>query len=225
VKYWRSRKSKQSIKAELDVFRDSVVGMRTAEKNYLPMVARDDDNVEHPKGTLTVQPTAKVQWCWKETPHMMDQHDAENIVGDPAHCWIKYDNDSNSKLEVTFQKQGRQANFSPRPGYVLDFTTMTQTKTATMFQREVQRVVECASPQHDGTETIDLKDAQVGETLPSGIRKEPQMVLVKGDVVRISKQRPDGWAFGTKVRMLCVSFCIRSASTEVLTNLLVVSTC
>jgi hypothetical protein len=199
--------------------------MRTAEKNYLPMVARDDDNVEHPKGTLTVQPTAKVQWCWKDTPHVMDQRDAEKLVGDPAHCWIKYNTDSNYKLEAAFQKQGRQANFSPMPGYVLDFTTMTLTQTATGFQRDVQRVVECASQQDHGPKTIDLKDAQVGETLPSDIRKEPQMVLVKGDVVQISKQRSDGWAFGTKVRMLCFSFCIRSASTEVLTNLLVVSTC
>jgi hypothetical protein len=31
------------------------------------------------------------------------------------------------------------------------------------------------------------------------------MVLVKGDVVQISKQRPDGWAFGTKVSTLSLS--------------------
>jgi ABC-type branched-subunit amino acid transport system substrate-binding protein len=208
VKYWRSRKSKQRIKSELDAFRDSVVGMRTAEKYYLPTVVVGDNgnDVENPKATATKeQPMTNAQWCWKETPHVMDRHNAEVIAGDPADCWIKYDEDSNAKLEVAFQKDGGNGDFSPIPGYVVSFTTMTQTKSATGFQREVRRLVEDAGQQDNGAKQLGLEDAQVGGILPSDIRKEPQMVLVKGDVVQISKQRPDGWAFGTKVRILSLS--------------------
>jgi hypothetical protein len=210
IKYWRSRKSKQRIKSELDAFQDLVVGMRTAEKYYLPTVIVGDNNgndVENPKATTSTtvhdQPTKKVQWCWKETPHVMDRHDAEVIVGDPADCWIKYDEDSNAKLEVAFQSG--HGEFSPMPGYVVSLIAMTQTKSATGFQRDVQRLVEDAADgqQDNGAkQLLGLDDAQVGGTLPFDIRKEPQMVLVKGDVVQISKQRPDGWAFGTKVRII-----------------------
>jgi ABC-type branched-subunit amino acid transport system substrate-binding protein len=207
VKYWRSRKSKRRIKSELDAFQDLMVGMRTAEKYYLPTVVSDSGNdVENPKATATTeQPTKNVQWCWKETPRVMDRHDTEVIVGDPANCWIKYDEDSNAKLEVAFNILGGARYFSPMPGYVVTFAAMTQTKTATGFQRDVQRLVEDAGQQDNGAKQLGLEDAQIGGALPSDIRKEPQMVLVKGDIVQISKQRPDGWAFGTKVRILSLS--------------------
>jgi hypothetical protein len=186
--------------------------MRTAEKYYLPTVVGDNNgnDVENPKATTAttgMQSTTKVQWCWKETPYVMDRHDAEVIVGDPADCWIKYDEDSNAKLEVAFQ--GGHGECSPMPGYVVSFIAMTQTKSATCFQRDVQRLVEDADGQQDNgaKQLLGLDDAQVGGTLPFDIRKEPQMVLVKGDVVQIqiSKQRPDGWAFGTKVLILSLS--------------------
>jgi hypothetical protein len=84
---------------------------------------------------------------------------------------------------------------------------MVQTKPATGFQRDVQRLVESA-PTVQPDREIDLSDAQVGEGLPAELLGEPQMVLVTGDVIQISKQRPDGWAFGTKV---CCVFSYRLA--------------
>jgi plastocyanin len=139
---------------------------KTAEKYYLPNDVGDNGNdVENPKATATtVQPTTNVQWCWKdETPCVMDRHDAEGIVGDPADCWIKYDEDSNAKLEVAFQKQGGHGYFSPMPGYVVSFTAMTQTKSATSFfqQRDVQRLVEDAGQRDNGAKQLGLEDAQV----------------------------------------------------------------
>jgi hypothetical protein len=51
-------------------------------------------------------------------------------------------------------------------------------------------------------EKMDLTKAKFAEPLPSDLFGEPQMVLVTGDVIQISSQREDGWAFGTKVSFL-----------------------
>jgi hypothetical protein len=78
-----------------------------------------------------------------------------------------------------------------------------QTKTATGFQRSVQRLVEQHNKKDSAAKEIDISEIQMGDVLPSEILEEPQMVMVKGDIVQISKQRPDhGWAFETKVRLL-----------------------
>jgi hypothetical protein len=116
---------------------------------------------------------------------------------------MKYDDDKNDKLESAYQLQGKKGSCSPLPGYIVDFDEMIQTKVATGFERAVQRMVE-----NDGinvdieaqTKEVDLANVKVGDALPEELRGEPQMVLVTGDVLQISTQRPDGWAFATKVR-------------------------
>ena len=145
----------------------------------------------------------KVQWCWQETSHLISNHAPDSIVGDPADGWIKYDNDTSAKLEAAFQKQDKKGKFSPLPGYRVDFDTMIQTKLATYFQRAVQRLVHSSSVPQQVQNVVhhDLTDAQLGERLPEELRGEPQMVLVTGDIVQISSQREDGWAFGTKVSL------------------------
>ena len=47
---------------------------------------------------------------------------------------------------------------------------------------------------------VDLNEVNMVSAIPEEVASEPQMVLVKGDVIQISSQRQDGWAFGTKVR-------------------------
>ena len=88
-------------------------------------------------------------------------------------------------------------------GYVVDFSSMTQTKLATGFRRNVQRLVQKVDPEEAAHHKLDLEEAQLGAHLPEDLGNEPQMILVVGDIVQISKQRPDGWAFGSKV---CMSF-------------------
>jgi len=207
-KYWRSHRSKRAIKKELDAFRDSVVGMRTAITHYVPtstsLDGEEDVVVEQAKGntasdSLVIHSKAKVTWCWRETPHYMNTHGPEDIEGDPSDCWIKYDDNSNSKLETAFQLQNGVGAYSPLPGYSVGFVTMKQTKLATGFQRDVQRLVSEPPKPIGGSRRVDLNGARIGERLPAEIQNEPQMVLVKGDVLQISKQRPDGWGFGTKL--------------------------
>lgn len=119
-KILKSRAQKDVInekEAELEAFRNSVVGMRTATKDYIPRVACVPP--EMPKTLLSVpvppQPP-RVQWCWQETAHLISNHSPDAIVGDPADGWIKYDNDSNAKMEAAFQKRNKKktkSSFSP----------------------------------------------------------------------------------------------------------------
>lgn len=203
LKYWRSRRSKSRIVAELEAFRDSVVGMRAAECDYVPKVVKGDDgdDVEQAlsgKVVVAASPIETVVWCWQETDQMMSHHDPSVIYGDPADCWIKYDMSCTEKLEEAYADG--QTEFSPLRGYTVNFSKMLQTKLATGFQRKVQRVVEKGTANdEDGATEIDLGSVKIGSDLPRDLKDEPQMVLVQGDVVQVSTQRQDGWAFGTKL--------------------------
>jgi len=149
----------------------------------------------------------KIQWCWKETSHMMQNHALDMIVGNPNDCWIKYDASQNISLESTYQeylkKNSKKYRFvAPLPGYIVDLQDMIQTKEATGFQRDVLRIEQVAHVPEQSTserKEINMDALVVGDWLPEDIREEPQMTLVKGDVIQISSQRQDGWAFGTKL--------------------------
>lgn len=191
-KIQKSREQKEVIKQkeeELKAFCDSVVGMRTAIKKYIPAVSKNIGQ-EHPL------PVEKHIWCWKETEGYMDNHDQDNIFGDPADCWIKYNKDSQTKLEAAYSEQGGAGTCSSLPGYSVNFNNMKQTKLATGYERDVLRCVKRKGP----PPKVDLTDAEIADELPDDLSDEPQMVLVEGDVIQISKQRPDGWAFGSKLQ-------------------------
>ena len=186
-----SRKTKAILvakEAELDDFRNSVVGMCTAEAQYVPKLA--DAGASGDAGTGA----DRARWCWRETAGCMDQWDDEMIEGDRLGRWIKYDESSNEVLELAHQEQGQAGRCAPNAGYVVDFGAMVQTKDATGFQREVARV-KCEARE----EALDLSVIRVGEGCPEEITKEPQMVLVPGDIVQVSKKRDDGWAYGSKL--------------------------
>lgn len=206
LKYWRSRRSKKTIVAELDALRGSIVGMRASMGRYIPKSRNNGVDLE--QGVTTTKrkmPMEKVLWMWKETPQCMHQHAPQNVYGDLANCWILYDAPSSKALEEAHQN--RETRVSPLPGYVVNLRKMLQIKTETGFEREVQRIVDTSGslPDTDGTDdsdnTTDLCDVVVGDDLPMDLEaEEPCMVLCEGDIIQISKQRNDGWAFGTKVR-------------------------
>ena len=205
--------------------------MRTALQIYLPKFPEPGEEssprvsrkISIGLPTSPTPPAQKVQWCWKETSHLMHNHASSSIVGDPSLCWIKYDEQANAKLESAYQKKGGLGVVAPLTGYNVDFEKMIQTKLATGFQRDVQRIIVVdkggTTPPPPQVSTppkeIDLdKDGYNGEPIPIELRAEPQMVFVEGDVVQISKQRQDGWAFGTKVRMLTNGVAIRMLTAD-----------
>merc|ERR1719162_1161700 len=71
---------------------------------------------------------------------------------------------------------------------------MVQTKDATKFQREVKRVK--VAMQNQAFNISSFLGA-----CPITIAKEPQMILIPGDIVQISKKRDDGWAYGSKLHL------------------------
>eukprot|EP00980_Cylindrotheca_fusiformis_P031075 scaffold25800_cov162-Cylindrotheca_fusiformis.AAC.1 len=89
--------------------------------------------------TTTADEKPKV-WCWKETPSQMYQHDPSTVYGDPADCWIKYDDLAIAKLESAFEAQGSNGEISPSNGYMVNFATMKQARVSTGYVRDVQRV-------------------------------------------------------------------------------------
>ena len=135
----------------------------------------------------------------------METHDDTEIFGDRSSCWIKYDDQYNDFLEKTYQQQNCSGTVSMDlvgSTYVVNFDLMTQTKNATGFVRKVMRHEGKDSSTKEGsivTSDSDSLGPQDGSDLPRELRSEPQMVLVEGDIIQISKQRDDGWAFGTKV--------------------------
>lgn len=188
-----SREAKAIIAAkevELNGFRNSVVDMCTAEEQYVPSVTADT-RIDISNGA-TLAPSAR--WCWRETPGYMSNWKDEEIEGNPSDCWVRYDNHSNQVLECAYQNQNYGGQCAPRPGYTVDFGTMIQTKDQTGFQREVKRVELVGQEQ-----PLDLSKVFVYLGRPKDIAKEPQMVLVPGDIVQISKKRKDGWAYGSKL--------------------------
>jgi len=239
-KILKSREQKKLIQdkeQQLEAFRNSVVGMRTATTHYMPTPMSDSDDAT-PADDGNQLPAKhsqeKIQWCWKETPGYISNHSQDMIVGNPTDCWIKYEPHLNAMLEAAFQSYSEsngkstssrtmnesikklRSSFSAKSmdetkyvvhwnGYNVDVRDMIQTKEATGFQRDVQRVVEVImpapeeAPKDKRTIDIDMSEVEVGNSLPDELSSEPQMALVKGDVVQISSQRQDGWAFGTKL--------------------------
>eukprot|EP00977_Amphora_coffeiformis_P016567 scaffold5168_cov176-Amphora_coffeaeformis.AAC.5 len=149
-KIQQSREQKKIIEekeAELEQFRNSVVGMRAAISDYVPKASNDIKE--------TARPPPKVQWCWKETDFCMDNHDEDDIFGSASDCWIKYGN--SDQVEKAYQKQKGRGTFSPLTGYVLDFSTMVQTKQATGFEREREDGWAFGSKLHHENEALARK--------------------------------------------------------------------
>ena len=200
-----SRRTRAILKAredELDTFRNSVVDMCVAESQYVPKAA----GWRPINGTGSTQGAAGVRWCWRETPSQMYRwkhgDDAERIEGDAADCWIRYDAASNSALELTYHKQGKTGLcVLGRSGYTVDFRTMVQTKDETGFERKVKRVEGGGGDPPSAYDFTDIADPSDAKPYPREIGNEPQMVLVPGDIVQISKKRNDGWAYGSKLHL------------------------
>lgn len=102
------------------------------------------------QGASSTNPTGgaydlKVVWTWKETKSRMSNHSPSEILGDPADCWIKYDDATSKALETEFKGQGGEGGYDLGNGYIVDFLSMKQTKSATGYKRDVQRHVNVVS--------------------------------------------------------------------------------
>ncbi|KAG7355278.1 receptor family ligand binding protein [Nitzschia inconspicua] len=214
-KYWRSTQSKKRLKNELRRLQKSIVGMRAAKVTYIPNSVLEDSyrrhNIESRASSrvssliLSASSSIKhtrVQWCWEETREYYITHSPSEFLGDPNDCWIMYDDYYNQLLETAFKQHDGKGTISLDPmDYIVDLETMTQTNRSTGFVRKVMRWQEpakTATSLLSGTETESSNDSEC-VNFPTELLGEPQMVLVEGDLVQVSKLRDDRWAFGTKL--------------------------
>ena len=133
--------------------------------------------VERMTNTVVTSEPSKI-WCWKETEGKMGMHPPRNIVGDPANCWVKFDDQASATLEAAYQSQGGRGSCSPIDGYTVDFAAMKQTKDATGYQRDVQRVAA-------NSKTVEAHYVWCWQETPARISKHPPTSIV-GDPT-------DGW--------------------------------
>jgi len=211
-----SRKTKAILKAkeaELNDFKKSVVNMCAAEEQYVPklnassLTFEDSSSFALPPPSLltSLPPPPTITWCWKEHEGFMHKWRDDEIEGDRADRWIKY---IPLDIESVYNRQGGSGIYKLNSNYVINFATWTQTNNSTNFQREVKRVVKHLQQEQSPNNTkrapsaIDFSSiARFAGSPPSKIAKEPQMVLVPGDIVQISKKRKDNWAYGSKLHL------------------------
>ena len=114
----------------------------TGYKREIQRIMRESESINCAISAFADDATDdQVIWCWRETASRVPMHKPSMVMGDPADCWIKYSAEASQKLEMTFQVIGRKASCSPLKGYIVDFSTMKQTKESTGYEREVQRFI------------------------------------------------------------------------------------
>lgn len=188
-KIMASREQKRIIaekEAELEAFKDSIVGICVAVREYVPHVVDKNKKGRAMSKTRSLRVSytkdpPKAVWCWQETDHQMGNHGPASIFGDEKDCWIIYDNKSAALLEKAYNTGS--AKCRPIDGYEVDLKTMIQTKEATGFTRKVQRVL---TGKPADTKDLDLSQAHFSDGLPAELAGEPQVVLIKDDLVQVS---------------------------------------
>jgi len=201
----RERERGNAHKREKIAWIESVATMRIAEFNCIPKVGNIVDLEAQTLPTWKKRSAntvpEKAVWMFQETPGFMFQHKSSQIWGDPNDLWVLYDEEGTAKLENAFKRKKRKV--TPRPGYTVNLKSMMQTKIETNFRRKVQRAVDenySSEASTVSSSEVSLTDMKVSDPFPADLEGEAQMVLVKGDIVQISKSREhDDWRFGTKV--------------------------
>ena len=179
--YWHSRtlhKNLAKVTADLQDFKDSVVGVKVGIKDYVPSAISSGDSTQ----------AATATWYWKEEPHRLTAHDA-SLVRAPH--WIMYDADVQALLEQAHSNN--QPDCSTGPNYTVDLKGMEQTNARTGFKRAVLR------DEGSGHETKARPDTTHADTStrPDELLGEDALLLRTGSMIQIKNQRPDGWAYGS----------------------------
>lgn len=108
---------------------------------FLRMIDVQGASSTDPTGGARSDPPRAI-WAWKETPGRMPLHAPGDVVGDPAHCWIRYDDVATGALEAAFGTGGGGGTCDLGNGYSVDLAAMEQTNARTGYRRDVRRHVE-----------------------------------------------------------------------------------
>ncbi|KAH8072489.1 platelet-activating factor acetyltransferase [Aureococcus anophagefferens] len=184
-----------SLEAELQDFKDSVVGFKVAVQDYVPEavsvdVAGDDANAKYEAeaGGAVVAAVAgapaAARWYWREEQARLGSHDPAKVK---SPHWVAYDDGVAAALERAYGDAGASKVVATGGPYKVDVATMKQVNERTNYERDVLRDVHPAAP---GANT---------DRRPEELLGEDALLLRAGSVLQVSKTRPDGWAYGSVV--------------------------
>lgn len=211
--YWRwknarSRQHKNTItnhkttisemQAELQQFRDSLVGLVVVNTRYVPQID-PLDSVEGPSviaegRSCTVEMedglpahATVAAWYWNEGP-------AQGTVPQ----WVRYEASAEQTLENSYQcylascKTKHLVSLSlPHAEYEIDLSDMSQMRMSTGFKRKVIR----KPTTH--LSSVGATAPSMGADIPVDLSQETHALLLEGTLIQISKRRTDGWAYGS----------------------------
>ncbi|KAH8094256.1 platelet-activating factor acetyltransferase [Aureococcus anophagefferens] len=174
-----------SLEAELQDFKDSVVGFKVAVQDYVPEavsvdVAGDDANAKYEAeaGGAVVAAVAgapaAARWYWREEQARLGSHDPAKVK---SPHWVAYDDGVAAALERAYGDAGASKVVATGGPYKVDVATMKQVNERTNYERDVLRDVAAAPPP------------------PAAAGAAPK----RTGSAKVSKTRPDGWAYGSVV--------------------------
>ena len=171
------------VRADLQDFKDSVVGVKVAVRDYVPKAVSTGD-----AGTAAANAVQGATWYWKETEANITRHDVA-LVKPP--CWVAYPPDIQRQLEQAFESNLPRVQTGPN--YAVDLGSMQQVNARSGFKRDVLRDVSAAQKSTRPSEKANT------EVRPDELLGEDALLLRKGSMIQIKDQRKDGWAYGTVV--------------------------
>ena len=171
------------VRADLQDFKDSVVGVKVAVRDYVPKAVSTGD-----AGTAAANAVEGATWYWKETEANITRHDVA-LVKPP--CWVAYPPDVQRQLEQAFESNLPRVQTGPN--YSVDLGSMQQVNARSGFKRDVLRDVAAAQKSTRPSEKANT------EVRPDELLGEDALLLRKGSMIQIKDQRKDGWAYGTVV--------------------------
>ena len=208
-----------SLEAELQDFKDSVVGFKVAVQDYVPEavsvdVAGDDANAKYEAeaggavvaAVARAPPPAAARWYWREEQARLGSHDPAKVK---SPHWVAYDDGVAAALERAYGDAGASKVVATGGPYKVDVATMKQVNERTNYERDVLRDVAAASPPPAAAGAAPKRagSAKVHPAAPGAntdrrpeeLLGEDALLLRAGSMLQVSKTRPDGWAYGSVV--------------------------
>ncbi|CAB9502247.1 TCDD-inducible poly [ADP-ribose] polymerase [Seminavis robusta] len=156
-KFRAIQQAKATIEQELETFRESVVGMKTAECHYIPLIQNRKTD---------------------------EQDDLEMNVNRRQSFYMP----GYQQMMISFRR--------PSAGKLLNNKDSSSRRSVRgAFRDSVLKSIsrQLHLPNQEGV------DITLGRPVPDELENEPRLVACPGDVIQITIQRIDGWAFGTKL--------------------------
>ena len=185
--YWQHAQHQKQMDAMAQELKDAIVGFKVCIKDHVPAA--------HSTGAAAVDASQRGTWYWQEEVHRMGSHAAASTK--PPH-WVAFAPDVQEQLERALSTAGTVA----AAHYHIDTGKMEQMNMRTQFKRPVLRdtseagATRAATMKQKGRVPLPGADTQ---TRPEELWDQDGLLLRKDSIVQVSKQREDGWIYGSVV--------------------------